>query len=139
MCGTELFTNILQSIQFSNKQLLKRFDFIMGIMPCIFQVKLGLNSHQPAQLTLKIYYLSHLASERNNSMICLAAILTEHYFLMAFSQMIKQMAHKKNKNEFKKRCGLVTLCFAQARQFSNKTDDPRKLFTIIITKGFCVG
>ena len=53
-----------------------------------------------ASTIIKIYYLSHLASERNNSMICLAAILTEHYFLMAFSQMVKEMAHKKNKNEF---------------------------------------
>ena len=45
-------------------------------------------------------YLSHLASERNKNMICLAATLTEHYFLMAFSSMVKKVTHKKNKNEF---------------------------------------
>ena len=81
MCGTEPFTNILQSIEISNKQLLKRFGFIMGIMPCQIRLELPLAS----SIILKIYYLSHLASERNKSMIYLAAILTEHYFLMAFS------------------------------------------------------
>ena len=53
------------------------------------------------------------------------------------------MEHKKNKNEFydfyEKVWFSKTLCFAQASYFSNKTDDSRKLFTIIITKGFCVG
>ena len=36
MRGTEPFTNILQSVGILNKQLLKRFGFIMGIMSCIF-------------------------------------------------------------------------------------------------------
>ena len=53
-----------------------------------------------------------MASERNKSMICLTAILTEHYFLMAFFADGKKMEHKKNKNEFydssfEKRHGLV--------------------------------
>ena len=41
-----------------------------------------------------------MASERNKSMICLAAALTEHYFFNGIFIDGKKVAHKKNKNEF---------------------------------------
>ena len=85
--------------------------------------KLGLKSHQPAQFTLNIYYLSHLASERNKSMICLTAILTEHYFLMAFSQMVRKWHIKRIKTNFttfRKRYGLVKH-YALPKQVSSLT------------------
>ena len=70
-------------------------------------------------------------------MICLAAILTEHYFFNGIFIDGKKKWHikriKTNLTTLRKRCALrlKTTLYPKAGYFSNKADDSRKLFTII--------